>query len=31
MEKMDDPKAMPFDMKRFSVAGCKAIVQSKQG
>ncbi len=29
MEKMAPPPAMPFDMKRFSMAGCKAIVNSR--
>lgn len=29
MEKMKVPTTMPFDMKRFSMAGCKAIVHSK--
>lgn len=28
METMAPPKKMPFDMKRFAMAGCKAIVHS---
>lgn len=28
MGKMPVPKAMPFDMKRFAMAGCKTIVRS---
>jgi uncharacterized protein YbaA (DUF1428 family) len=28
MEKMGEPPKMPFDMKRFSTAGCKVIVNS---
>jgi uncharacterized protein YbaA (DUF1428 family) len=30
MEKMPAPKEMPFDMKRFAMAGCKTIVRSKR-
>lgn len=29
MDKMKMPTQMPFDMKRFAMAGCKAIVHSK--
>ena len=29
MDKMGPPPKMPFDMKRFAMAGCKAIVHSK--
>lgn len=29
MEKMKMPSVMPFDMKRFAMAGCQAIVHSK--
>lgn len=30
MGKMDVPTKMPFDMKRFAMAGCKTIVRSKK-
>jgi len=30
MGKMEAPKSMPFDMKKFAMAGCKAIVHSKK-
>lgn len=30
MEKMEIPKEMPFDMKRFAMAGCKVLVRSKK-
>lgn len=30
MGTMDVPKTMPFDMKRFAMAGCKTIVYSKK-
>lgn len=30
MEKMGMPTVMPFDMSRFAMAGCKAIVRSKK-
>ena len=29
MGKMECPEAMPFDMKRFSMAGCKVLVRAK--
>lgn len=29
MEKVGEPPEMPFDMKRFAMAGCKALVSSK--
>jgi uncharacterized protein YbaA (DUF1428 family) len=30
MEKMGMPPVMPFDMKRFAMAGCKTIVSSEK-
>ena len=30
MSKIEDTSKMPFDMKRFAMAGCKAIVHSKR-
>lgn len=30
MAKMEVPTEMPFDMKRFAMAGCKSIVNSKR-
>lgn len=30
MEKTAMPSKMPFDMKRFSMAGCKSLVNSKR-
>ena len=30
MAGMDAPKEMPFDMKRFAMAGCKTLVSSKK-
>lgn len=30
MGKMEVPPKMPFDMKRFAMAGCKTIVNSKK-
>ncbi len=30
MEKMKVPTKMPFDMKRFAMAGCKVMVNSKK-
>lgn len=30
MKKEDMPKVMPFDMKRFAMAGCKTIVSSNK-
>ncbi len=30
MDKMATPKAMPFDMKRFAMAGCKVLVTAKK-
>lgn len=30
MEIMGMPEVMPFDMKRFAMAGCKTIVSSKK-
>ncbi|MGE0762991.1 MAG: DUF1428 domain-containing protein [Bdellovibrionales bacterium] len=29
MDKFKNPPKMPFDMKRFSMAGCKVLVRSK--
>jgi len=29
MGMMEIPKNMPFDMKRFAMAGCKTIVNAK--
>lgn len=29
MAKMGEPPAMPFDMKRFAMAGCNVIVRSR--
>ncbi|MGE0614840.1 MAG: DUF1428 domain-containing protein [Bacteriovoracia bacterium] len=31
MEKYGAPKDMPFDMKRFAMAGCKVIVHAAKG
>jgi uncharacterized protein YbaA (DUF1428 family) len=30
MGKMEMPSKMPFDMKKFAMAGCKVIVKSKK-
>lgn len=30
MDKAGEPPKMPFDMKRFSMAGCKVLVNSKR-
>lgn len=30
MDKAGPPPKMPFDMKRFAMAGCKALVNSKR-
>jgi uncharacterized protein YbaA (DUF1428 family) len=30
MAKMEMPAKMPFDMKRFAMAGCKSLVNSKR-
>lgn len=30
MSKMEMPEKMPFDMKRFAMAGCKSLVNSKR-